>query len=202
MSIANNKKRGFTLVELLIVIAILAVLSTATVVVLNPAELLAQARDSQRMQDLASIQTALAFYISQASPICMCGVVTGGVCSVTSGCTTGNCTADVTDVNDPFSTDCALLATRTTAGSGWVDVNLSSLTGGSPISVLPVDPINNTTYFYAYKAENTNKTFELDCRLESQKQRDKMKNDGGDKNTCTDYTEATCYYEVGTSLTQ
>ncbi|MDD4819148.1 MAG: prepilin-type N-terminal cleavage/methylation domain-containing protein, partial [Candidatus Colwellbacteria bacterium] len=39
-----NKKTAFTLVELLIVIAILAVLAAAVVIVLNPAELLAQAR--------------------------------------------------------------------------------------------------------------------------------------------------------------
>ncbi|MDD4931154.1 MAG: prepilin-type N-terminal cleavage/methylation domain-containing protein, partial [Candidatus Colwellbacteria bacterium] len=48
----NLSIKSFTLVELLIVIAILAVLAAAVVVVLNPAELLAQARDSQRSTDL------------------------------------------------------------------------------------------------------------------------------------------------------
>ena len=62
-------QRGFTLVELLIVIAILAVLSVTVVVVLNPAELLKQARDSTRISDLASINSAIALYLTDiASP--------------------------------------------------------------------------------------------------------------------------------------
>jgi prepilin-type N-terminal cleavage/methylation domain-containing protein len=44
-----NQVKGFTLIELLIVIAILAILATAVVLVLNPAQILAQARDAQRI---------------------------------------------------------------------------------------------------------------------------------------------------------
>lgn len=40
-----TKKQGFTLVEILIVIAILILLSVAILVVLNPIEYLKQARD-------------------------------------------------------------------------------------------------------------------------------------------------------------
>src|SRR3989344_7995871 len=55
---------GFTLIELLIVIAILVVLSVAVVVILNPAELLRQARDSTRISDLASVNSAIALYLA------------------------------------------------------------------------------------------------------------------------------------------
>ena len=58
----NNLKKGFTLIELLIVIAILAVLSVAVVLVLNPAELLKQARDSTRISDMAAINSASYLY--------------------------------------------------------------------------------------------------------------------------------------------
>jgi len=44
-------KKGFTLLELLIVIGILAILSTTVVLVINPAELLKKARDSQRISE-------------------------------------------------------------------------------------------------------------------------------------------------------
>ena len=42
---------GFTLLELLIVISVLAILSVALIVVLNPAETLKKGRDSQRISD-------------------------------------------------------------------------------------------------------------------------------------------------------
>ncbi|MCK9187118.1 MAG: prepilin-type N-terminal cleavage/methylation domain-containing protein, partial [Candidatus Colwellbacteria bacterium] len=54
---------GFTLVELLIVIAILAVLAAAVVIVLNPAELLAQARDSQRITDMKTLKDSIDIWV-------------------------------------------------------------------------------------------------------------------------------------------
>src|SRR3989344_1305406 len=60
----SARKKGFTLIELLIVIGILAVLATITVLVLNPAQLFAQARDSQRLSDLSSVKGAIALYLT------------------------------------------------------------------------------------------------------------------------------------------
>ena len=56
-----NKKgnNAFTLVELLIVLGILAVLVTATVLLLNPTEFIAQGRDSRRISDLKNLDTAI-----------------------------------------------------------------------------------------------------------------------------------------------
>ena len=61
------KAKGFTLIELLIVITILAILATAVALVLNPAELLKQGRDSTRLSDLAVIQSALALYVADVA---------------------------------------------------------------------------------------------------------------------------------------
>jgi len=54
-------KKGFTLVELLVVIAIIALLSTLSVVALNSAR--AKARDARRLSDIKQIRTALDMYL-------------------------------------------------------------------------------------------------------------------------------------------
>ena len=64
----NNKtKKGFTLLELLIVIAILSILGAIVIFLLNPAETLKKARDSQRISDLSTIKTALGIYMTSVS---------------------------------------------------------------------------------------------------------------------------------------
>jgi len=60
-----EKTSGFTLVELLVVIAIIGVLMGVVVAVLNPATFFERGRDSRRLSDLATIQTALEQYYAQ-----------------------------------------------------------------------------------------------------------------------------------------
>ncbi len=188
--ISGALKKGFTLIELLIVIAILAILAAAVVIVINPAEMLAQARDSQRVSDLNTVRDSLVTYIAQVNTIEL------GACTAT-----GRCTANPGFGFGPFASDCgAAIVGRAVDGTGWIDVNLTTMAGGAPIPALPIDPTNSTTYFYGYACVDTGGTysFELDTRLESSKYRSKMTADGGDDNTCSTFAEATCYYEVGT----
>lgn len=53
------KSSGLTLVELLVVVAVLGVLSGLVIAILNPAHFRNQAQDSRRISDLGNIQTAL-----------------------------------------------------------------------------------------------------------------------------------------------
>lgn len=55
-------KKGFTLIELLIVIAILGVLAAAVLVAINPAERLAEAKDSQRITAIGQLGNAMQVY--------------------------------------------------------------------------------------------------------------------------------------------
>jgi prepilin-type N-terminal cleavage/methylation domain-containing protein len=62
-----RKKSGFTLIELMITIAIIGMLSTLLIVAVNPSRQFAKARDTQRQTDLYAILSAIYQYSSEHS---------------------------------------------------------------------------------------------------------------------------------------
>lgn len=56
------RPQGFTLIEVLLVIAILAILASITIMAINPGLQLAKARDSQRSSDVHTILNAIHQY--------------------------------------------------------------------------------------------------------------------------------------------
>lgn len=59
-----NFKSGFTLIELIIVIAVIALLAAATFVAINPAKRVGDAQDAQRWQDATAIADAFQAYLA------------------------------------------------------------------------------------------------------------------------------------------
>ena len=57
-----QNKKGFTLLEILLVVGIIAVLAGVVIVAINPAKMLAKVRDTQRKVGLSEINKALAQY--------------------------------------------------------------------------------------------------------------------------------------------
>ena len=55
-------KRGFTLIEILLAIGILAILATAAIIAINPGRQFAEARNSQRWSDVNAIMNAVYQY--------------------------------------------------------------------------------------------------------------------------------------------
>lgn len=171
---AAELKKGFTLIELLVVIGILAVLATAVVLSLNPSELIKQGRDSTRIADFATLNSAIALYLADVSSPDMdtsnpAGPGGGG--AVTCGSVT-SCTASGTVFmgGGQSGAQCGAQITSTTVdGTGWVPINFTTTSAGSPIAKLPIDPVNSATFFYTYSCDNTNKTFELNAKMESTK---------------------------------
>ena len=202
-------RKGFTLLELLIVIGILAILSTTMIVVINPAQLLKKARDSQRIADLSSLKTAIAYFVTE----------------------TDNCSNAMGDTNhtysDVASVSCDSRAAAnsgsgdgsgyTTNGDGWIPIDFDGMTGGSPIGSLPHDPnptsaTANPGRYYVYLVGSTSDyTFQLVANMESTYYSnggagDVESNDGGNISTLYEIgttnvlstTSANCYAGTGT----
>ena len=184
----KKTKKGFTLIELLIVIAIIAILSVVVILTLNPAELLRESRDSNRVSDLSVTKSAISFYLTSGpSPL---GLGTSGVCYIGDAVGTSSCSSW-------FQTDTSVATsvTRSPTTSGWIPINFTGITaGGSPLSQLPVDPLfgsNDGVHFYSYTASSTGLVFKLGAVLESTKYASYAVNDGGISSST---------YEVGTNL--
>ena len=176
-------KKGFTLIELIIVIAVIAILATTVILVLNPVNILAEARDSQRIADLGQLSSALGLYLATVSSPSM------GVAA--------NCYAHRTDLGVNCQARHAGKTTtgsvsRVVTGAGWIPVNLSATSGGSPLSVLPIDPRNTTALFYSYLAP-TSSTYEINADMESAR----YGNTGSDDVESTDGGDSATIYEVG-----
>lgn len=58
-----KKSSGFTLLEILLVVAAIAILAGIVIVAINPAKQLAETRDAQRRSDVNTISSAVAQYM-------------------------------------------------------------------------------------------------------------------------------------------
>ena len=183
---------SFTLIELLIVIGILAILVAAVVVVLNPAQLLAQARDSKRQQDLSALNQALntVYALDQTISFGASSTVYTSLPDSSSTCGSWG----LPSLPSGWSYHCSPTSTlQNTNGTGWIPVNFQS-NGVVNLSSLPTDPINtsSTGLYYTYV---TGGSFELSALMEATKDK------GISSAAGLDGGRSWNSYEVGSNLT-
>jgi prepilin-type N-terminal cleavage/methylation domain-containing protein len=182
--IKNRKNRkGFTLIELLVVIAIIAILAVVVVLTLNPAELLRQARDSNRTSDFATLKSAIGLYsadvatttwlsgssvINNSSTMFLSTAITATTPTTTPLTANTACgTANPTVAWGFLGGESVVSGTisRAVNGTGWLPLNLTAISSGAPIGSLPVDPVNSGANVYVYVGAQT--TYKLATKTES-----------------------------------
>ena len=149
------KQKGFTLIELMIVIAIIGLLSSIVLVSVKDAS--ARARDAVRKQDMTMLKKALeAYWLGSFH------YPTESLCTDSSvGC--GGCGCAVSNFPN---------------GNNWdTNSDFQDLIAEGYIGVIPVDPINDSTYHYRYEPDGIGQgspactvnscRWSLWCRLET-----------------------------------
>jgi prepilin-type N-terminal cleavage/methylation domain-containing protein len=211
----NNSLKGFTLIELLVVIAIIAILAVVVVLTLNPAQLLAQSRDSNRVSDMATLKSAIALYQADQATTTLGvplqldeAVVTLVASSTLSSTSTGWYGYQTTDF-----TSIATSSSRGIggSGSGWLPIPFSSISSGAPFGSLPIDPlgatanpscsngiggIKNMPCFYTFLS-NSSGQYKLAVGMESAK----YGFQGGGDVVTGDGGNSTSSYETGSLVT-
>ncbi len=173
-----KQKNSFTLIELLVVIGILAILTAAVVLVLNPSDLLKQGRDSKRSTDLASLHKSIQLLVTQTSVVSLGNASTVSVSLPDASPTCANLLLPALPAG--YTYRCVPQASSTLLnGSGWLPIDFTQ-SGIQNFSALPLDPTNtsSTGLYYTYMPTNTG-TYELTSLMESEKGSKQAIVDGG-----------------------
>ena len=137
MKTFSARQRGFTLIEILIVIGIIAILAAAVIVAINPGRLFDQANDTTRRTDLTELLSAIS-----RNRVDNRGVINSAITtSRTEICKTGGTCTGLADLS------------YLTTNANYIDE-------------MPIDPectsTNGTCYFVK---KNTNNTITVDAFL-------------------------------------
>ena len=135
------KNKGFSLVEIILVVAIIAILGAIILVTLNPPLRIKEARDSARWEEAGTIANAVAAYsvdnraslpAGVSTDFQMIGTATSG-CDVTCGtsATSTSTSATFTDDDEADFLAGTFTDTQWDAGNAWVELNPVGLGAGT-----------------------------------------------------------------------
>ena len=127
------RRSGFTMLEILLVVAAIAILAGIVIVAINPGKQLAETRNAQRSTSVNTILSAVGQYAIDNSGSIPTGIASSGACTVATNevCNTG-------------AASCA----------GLVDLSVIT-NNGTYLVALPVDPSGGSTNGSGYHIVQT-----------------------------------------------
>lgn len=148
-SFNNQKDRGFTLIEVLLVISLIAILFAIVIIAVNPGRQFQQANNSQRRSDVNAILNAVSQYQNDNRgqlPTGITGTTTKIIGTATSGCNAG--------------------CVGTTTPAACLD--LTAALTPTYLASMPSDPLqsNNSNTRYAVVATSTSRVVVTACDAE------------------------------------
>lgn len=203
--VRGQKKKGFTLIELIIAIAIIAVLGITVIVLINPVNMFREARDSQRIADVEQMNRVMSLYSANV------GDLSASICDnkcyaqTLSGMGFGTAARCGQRYSAANNNETVTSTAQGIDGTGWVPIDLRPMSGGIgvPITAWPIDPktvvslngpqtqvLVGTSQYYSFACLNN--AWEFTAHLESARYTSSSSEmDGG-----TDLR----LYEVGTNV--
>ncbi|GIW65871.1 MAG: hypothetical protein KatS3mg094_390 [Candidatus Parcubacteria bacterium] len=197
----KDKKIGFTLIELIIVLAIIATLAAILITIIKPQQIFVNMRDSRRIADLNNLSRAIDLYIADITqkgtdivfvPSSTTLNTGGTINSFNGGCLGGSTPTIFYSANEtgsigttsPFTgaraTNSITTATSTTNNPpGWLPVPIGTSTYIN-LTSLPLDPRNSNlsgSFYYAFTCKSPEMSYELNANLEGRLTEEQ--NDGG-----------------------
>ena len=137
-----KKYKGFTLIEILVVIGLIAILAAVTIVAINPQKNFQQARDNERRAEANAILNAVGQYLAEEGNTVAALETAGGGGDGTAGADAfGTCGTDDTEITDNVAVDTADEVTA--APSTHTD--LSAALVDEFIVTIPADPTGSGT---------------------------------------------------------
>lgn len=151
----THNRAGFTLIEILIVVALLAILAVAALVAINPIAAQRKTRDADRLRDMASLQAIAEQFVNDNPSGTLNVTSLGG----TNACTAGWMSSDMCNYANVLPMD------PSNKSSSYVNT-ANAMTGG------------NLTYVIQASGGN----YRICTRLESSANSAKLTSDGGGAN--------------------
>lgn len=132
----NYNRQGFTLVELLIVIAVIGIVAGTILIAINPLAQVQKGRDAKRKSDIKQIAEALRQYKAAT-----------GTYPQENNCDTS---VGMHNLAAPCPPNPLQSDWDKTSQYGHL---YNQLIGGGYLKILPKDPLNNSTYYYSYEPD-------------------------------------------------